>query len=130
MAGYRQHAGSLADPKRFFERRAARHGLVVRANILGETAVNLLGPEANEFVLFDQQRLFCSKLGWERFLDRVFPRGLMMMDFDEHRLNRRALSVAFKAGPMRAYLRALDATIRAQVAQWWAKPGQCCSIQR
>jgi cytochrome P450 len=114
---------ALADPKRFFEQRAAKHGLVVRANILGETAVNLLGPEANEFVLFDQQRLFSSRLGWERFLVRLFPRGLMMMDFDEHRLNRRALSVAFKAGPMKAYLTALDASIAAQVAQWRAKPG-------
>ena len=114
---------ALADPKQFFEKRAARHGLVVRANILGETAVNLLGPEANEFVLFDQQRLFSSKLGWERFLDRLFPRGLMMMDFDEHRLNRRALSVAFKAGPMKAYLTALDAAIASQAAQWRANPG-------
>lgn len=114
---------AIADPKRFFEDRAARHGLVVRANILGETGVNLLGPDANEFVLFDQQRLFSSQFGWGRFMDRVFPRGLMMMDFDEHRLNRRALSAAFKAGPMKAYLAALDAGIAARVAQWKAKPG-------
>nr|WP_294527251.1 cytochrome P450 [uncultured Rhodopila sp.] len=114
---------AIDDPKRFFEERAARHGLVVRANILGETGVNLLGPDANEFVLFDQQRLFSSQFGWGRFMDRVFPRGLMMMDFDEHRLNRRALSAAFKAGPMRAYLKALDAGIAARIAQWTATPG-------
>lgn len=114
---------ATADPKRFFEQRAARHGLVVRANILGETGVNLLGPEANEFVLFDQERLFSSQFGWGRFMDRVFPRGLMMMDFDEHRLNRRALSAAFKAGPMRAYLTALDAGIAARVADWKKTPG-------
>jgi cytochrome P450 len=114
---------ALADPKGFFETRAAKHGLVVRANILGETGVQLLGPAANELVLFDQQRLFSSLLGWGRFMDRVFPRGLMMMDFDEHRLHRRALSVAFKAGPMKAYLTALDAGIAARVAQWRAAPG-------
>ena len=53
----------LADPKGYFETRAAKHGLVMRANVLGETGVQLLGPEANELVLLDQQRLFSSRTG-------------------------------------------------------------------
>ena len=113
----------LADPKRYFETRAAKHGLVMRANVLGETGVQLLGPSANELVLLDQQRLFSSQLGWARFVDRVFPRGLVMMDFEEHRLQRRALSVAFKAEPMRAYLVALNGGIAARVAECRAAPG-------
>jgi cytochrome P450 len=115
--------GALADPKGYFERLAARHGRVVRADILGETRVSLLGPEANELVLLDPQRLFSARFGWEALMGRVFPRGLMLMDLDEHRLHRRALSVAFKAGPMRAYLAALDAAIAARVADWRAAPG-------
>jgi cytochrome P450 len=113
----------LADPKGYYEALAARHGLVMRVNILGETAVQLLGPEANELVLFDQLRLFSAQLGWGRFLDRVFPRGLLTLDFGEHRLQRRALAVAFKAGPLRAYLATLDAGIAAAVARWRATPG-------
>jgi cytochrome P450 len=114
---------ALADPKRYFETRAARHGLVLRSHLFGERGLTLLGPEGNELVLFDQARLFSSAGGWGRFMDRVFPRGLMMLDFDEHRLHRRALAVAFKAGPMKAYLAALDAGIAARVAQWRAAPG-------
>ncbi len=53
-------------------------------------------------------------------LGRLFPRGLMLLDFEEHRLHRRALSVAFKSGPMKSYLAALDAGIAARVAQWKA----------
>lgn len=113
----------LADPKVYFETQAARHGSVVRVNVLGETGVQLLGPAANELVLLDQQRLFSSQLGWGRFMDRVFPRGVIMMDFDEHRLQRRALSVAFKAGPMKAYLAALNEGIAERVAHWCASPG-------
>src|SRR6201999_4111071 len=90
---------------------------------LGETSITLLGPDANELVLFDQTRLFSSTHGWEPILSRLFPRGLMLLDFDEHRLHRRALSVAFKAGPMKSYLAALDAGIAARVAQWKAQPG-------
>src|ERR1700744_5310362 len=113
----------LADPKGEVERMAAKYGLVYRSRVLGETSVTLLGPDANELVLFDQTRLFSSTHGWEMVLGRLFPRGLMLLDFDEHRLHRRALSVAFKAGPMKSYLAALDAGIAARVAQWRAQPG-------
>jgi cytochrome P450 len=114
---------ALADPKGFFEKRADRYGLVFRADILDETSVYLLGPEANKLVLLDPQRLFSSRFGWVGIMDRVFPGGLIMMDFDEHRLHRRALSVAFKAGPLRSYLRILDSSISARVAEWRAVPG-------
>src|SRR6476620_7029512 len=113
----------LADPKGEVERMAAKHGHVYRSRVLGETSVTLLGPEANELVLFDQARLFSSTYGWETILGRLFPRGLMLLDFDEHRLHRRALSVAFKSGPMKSYLAALDAGISRRVAQWRQKPG-------
>ena len=113
----------LADPKGEVERMAAKHGLVYRSRVLGETSITVLGPEANELVLFDQARLFSSTYGWETILGRLFPRGLMLLDFDEHRLHRRALSVAFKSGPMKSYLAALDAGISGRVAQWRQRPG-------
>ncbi|CCE08597.1 putative cytochrome P450 family proteins [Bradyrhizobium sp. STM 3843] len=114
----------LADPKGHVEANAAKYGLVYRSHVLGETTIVLLGPEANELVLFDQARLFSSAHGWEPVLGLLFPRGLMLMDFDEHRLHRKALSVAFKAGPMKSYLAGLDRGIAARVAQWKAKPGE------
>jgi cytochrome P450 len=114
----------LADPKGQVERQAAKYGLVYRSHLFGETTLVLLGPEANEFVLFDQAKLFSSTLGWGRILGLLFPRGLMLLDFEEHRLHRRALSVAFKSGPMKSYLAELDTGIAARVAQWKARPGE------
>ena len=108
----------LADPKGFVERRARRYGPVYRTCAFGHANVSLLGPEANELVLLDQQKIFSSGLGWGIILERLFPRGLMLLDFDEHRLHRRALSVAFKSGPMRSYFTALNAGIAKGVAQW------------
>ena len=61
--------------------------------------LTMLGPEANELVFLDPQKQFSSALGWGIVLDKLFPRGLMLLDFDEHRVHRRVLSVAFKAGP-------------------------------
>ena len=113
----------LADPKGEVERMAAKYGYVYRSRVLGETSITTLGPEANELVLFDQSRLFSSTHGWGTILGRLFPRGLMLLDFDEHRLHRRALSVAFKSGPMKSYLASLDAGISERVAQWRKQPG-------
>src|ERR1700722_9245828 len=108
----------LSDPKGFVERRAQRYGPVYRSHAFGQSNVSLLGPEANEFVLLDSERLFSSALGWDVLLGRLFPRGLMLLDFDEHRLHRRALSVAFKSGPMQSYLGQLNAGIGAGLTQW------------
>ena len=113
----------LADPKGQIERHAAKYGLVYRSHLFGETSLVLLGPEANELVLFDQAKQFSSTHGWGRILGLLFPRGLMLLDFEEHRLHRRALSVAFKSGPMKSYLASLDTGIAARVAQWKAQPG-------
>ena len=113
----------LADPKGQVERAAAQYGLVYRSHLFGETSLTLLGPEANELVLFDQAKLFSSTHGWGPILGLLFPRGLMLLDFEEHRLHRRALSVAFKSGPMKSYLAELDTGIAARVAQWKAQPG-------
>src|SRR3954447_6741750 len=113
----------LADPKGQIEKSAAKYGLVYRTHLFGETSVTMLGPHANELLLFDQGRLFSSTHGWGPILGLLFPRGLMLLDFDEHRLHRRALSVAFKSGPMKSYLAALDSGIATRVAQWRAKPG-------
>src|SRR5712692_6799870 len=113
----------LADPKGQVERQAARYGLVYRSHIFGETSLSLLGPEANELVLFDQAKQFSSTHGWGRILGLLFPRGLMLLDFDEHRMHRRALSIAFKSDPMKSYLTGLDTGIAARVAQWKAQPG-------
>ena len=114
----------LADPKGQIEKSAAKYGLVYRTHLFGETSITLLGPEANELVLFDQARLFSSTHGWGPILGLLFPRGLMLLDFEEHRLHRRALSVAFKSGPMKSYLVDLDRGIAARVKQWKAQPGE------
>src|ERR1700751_4381657 len=115
---------ALADPKGHVEANFRKYGPVYRTHMFGETSISLLGPEANELVLFDQEKLFSSELGWGPILGRLFPRGLMLLDFDEHRVHRKALSVAFKSGPMKSYLAELDKGIAARIAKWKRQPGE------
>jgi cytochrome P450 len=95
-----------------------KYGPVYRDHLFGIRTVAMLGPEANELVLFDHDRNFSSSNGWGSLLDRLFPRGLMLMDFEEHRLHRKALDVAFKAAPMKGYLGELNSGISQRIAEW------------
>ncbi|WP_448582067.1 cytochrome P450 [Thermaurantiacus sp.] len=108
----------LKDPRGTVARLAAAYGPIFRRQDHFGWGVTLLGPEANELVLFNKDRIFSSKLGWDPVLDKLFPNGLMLMDFEHHRLHRKTLSVAFKPAPMKAYLDGLTEGIDRTVARW------------
>ena len=108
----------LADPIGFGDRMRAKYGNVFRNNAFGRRSILLFGADANELVLFDRDKNFSSAQGWGSVLDLLFPRGLMLLDFDHHRADRRALSIAFKPGPMRHYADALNRGIAARVGEW------------
>lgn len=112
----------LADPHGFAAGMIERYGKVYRNRAFGGWAVMLAGPEANELVLFDRDKIFSSEQGWGPLLDRLFPRGLMLLDFDKHRADRRALSIAFKPEPMRHYMGALNRGIADRVTDWGGGP--------
>ena len=101
----------LADPVGFGHRMVKTYGPVYRNNAFGGPSVTLMGADANELVLFDRDKIFSSEQGWGPMLNLLFPRGLMLMDFDKHRADRKVMSVAFKPEPMRHYAEALNAGI-------------------
>ncbi|ALE17510.1 cytochrome P450 [Altererythrobacter epoxidivorans] len=108
----------LADPHGFAQEMVAKYGKVYKGRAFGGWQVALIGAEANELLLFDRDKIFSSEQGWGPILDKLFPRGLMLIDFDHHRADRRALSIAFKPGPMRHYSGSLNAGIAREIAKW------------
>ena len=95
-----------------------KYGRVFRRQDFGGWGVSMIGPEANELVMFNKDKIFSSALGWNPVLENLFPNGLMLMDFEEHRIHRKALSVAFKTEPMRFYLGELNTGIARGIADW------------
>jgi cytochrome P450 len=112
----------LRDPSAFGKRMIARYGPVFRNHAFGRPQVNLVGPQANELLLFDRDRVFSSEQGWGPLLNLLFPRGLMLMDFDKHRADRKVMAVAFKSEPMRHYAEVMSHGIAREVAGWANRP--------
>lgn len=113
----------LKDPLAFGRRMVGKYGPIYRNNAFGGPSVMLMGPEANELVLFDRDKLFSSEQGWGPLLNLLLPRGLMLMDFEQHRADRKVMSVAFKPEPMRHYGETLNAGIARTVSGWADRPG-------
>jgi cytochrome P450 len=108
----------LRDPPGYGARMIREHGMVFRTNSLGSPNVVMVGADANELMLFDRDKLFSSEQGWGPVLNLLFPRGLMLMDFDHHRMDRRALGIAFKPEPMRSYVSDMNRIFADQLPKW------------
>ena len=104
----------------FAERVYARCGPVSRGWWLFKPSIYLMSAQANEMVLFDRGNRFSAKLGWERVLADLFPRGLMLRDAEDHRWHRRLMLPAFRKEALARYLEAMSPRIGASVAQWGA----------
>ncbi|VAV95814.1 Cytochrome P450 [hydrothermal vent metagenome] len=108
----------LADPTGFGQRMFEKHGSIFHTNSFGNRNIVLFGADANELLLFNRDRLFSSEQGWGPTLNNLFPRGLMLMDGERHRADRKALSVAFKPAPMKHHCEKLNEGISLRVADW------------
>lgn len=110
----------LKDPMSFGANMRDKYGDVYRSYTFFRHNVSLHGPEANEFILMDREKNFSSEFGWKPYLGRLFPRGLMLLDFDEHKGHRHIMATAFKTGPMKGYLERLNAEMPKRIAEWGA----------
>jgi len=112
---------NVRDPRAYTRRMLDSYGPVYRHRTFFQEQVAMIGPEANEFFFLDRAKALSSEKGWGPFLRDLFPRGLMLLDFDAHRGHRKIMQQAFKAPAMKRYLERLDAGIPPRVDAWGAR---------
>src|SRR3954468_11591511 len=88
----------------------------------GITTVSVLGPEAIGEVLANRDKAFSNEQGWSYFIGEFFHRGVMLMDFEEHRLHRRIMQQAFKHERLVAYLKGMNPAIARGIDHWGDEP--------
>ncbi len=109
---------ALADLRAYTRRMYETYGPVYRHKVFFIEQLALIGPEANAFFFLDRGAALSSEAGWMPYLESLFPRGLMLLDFDHHRADRKIMAVAFKTPAMRRYLARLDAAIPERIRAW------------
>jgi cytochrome P450 len=103
-------------PRRLYE----HYGPVSWTRAFGVEFVMAFGPDATQAVLTNGDKAF-SQSGWNYFIGHFFRRGLMLLDFDEHRLHRRIMQEAFSRSRLEGYLERADVLVREDLRRWPAE---------
>lgn len=107
-------------PAEYLGRRYAELGEISWASAYGTRMVFLLGPDAVQMVLQNREQAFSNSKGWDFFIGRFFTRGIMLLDFDEHRWHRQIMQAAFTKKALASYLEPMNPAIARGMAKWHA----------
>lgn len=110
---------AVRNPFAFTQRMYDEFGPIHRFRACGNWNVQLVGPEANEFVLFDAESNFSAYGGWKPVFGRNFDGGLLLRDGADHQWHRRLIASAFKQDQLQAYL-TIFARNASQIPHRWA----------
>ena len=109
---------SLADPLDFSRRRYEQFGPVSWAGGVGFRVVSLMGPDALETAWINKDKIFSSERGWAPVIGPFFHRGIMLLDFDEHRDHRRIMQQSFTRSALDGYLELMRPSIDRTLSSW------------
>ncbi len=112
----------LADAWAFDDSLFERFGPVARTRVLGRTVINVTSVELASEVLVDRERTYAASPGWGHVLGDLFPRGLMLRDFDEHARHRKILKAAFTRPARMGYQPGINRAV-AETLDQWARSG-------
>lgn len=109
---------AVRDPFAFTRRMHARYGPVHRFYACGNWNVQLVGPEANEFVLLDREGNFSAYGGWKPVFGRHFDGGLLLRDGQDHQWHRKLIASAFKQDRLQSYLGVFSSNMAGVCDEW------------
>ena len=72
----------MKDPIGMTRKRYDRYGPISWTSAFGLRLVQMIGPDANQFVMLNRGDLFSNHDGWDYFIGKFFHRGIMLLDFD------------------------------------------------
>ncbi|BBZ64011.1 cytochrome P450 [Mycolicibacterium monacense] len=109
---------ALAEPLDFARRRYDMYGPVSWAGGVGFRVVALMGPDALETAWINRDKVFSSTRGWAPVIGPFFHRGIMLLDFEEHRDHRRIMQQAFARTALDGYLELMRPGIDRTLGGW------------
>lgn len=88
--GYLKSWSNPQNPDVWYDTRRARHGKIFKTHILGSPTVVMLGPEANKFILINENKLFDNS--WPQSVKVLIgDQALIMASGDRHKRLRRVI---------------------------------------
>ena len=108
----------LHDLHGFAQRHLRDYGPVSRIRLLGQGGLLVSGADLTQRIFQDLQQEFSAEKGYDKQLGAFYPRGLLLMDFDEHRADRRLMQGAFKVDALQRYVELMRPLVERHVDEW------------
>lgn len=105
-------------PQEVFSQRRATFGDISFLSTPNGKLVSPLSPTACQAVALNRDKTFAAEPAWGFLIGKFFRRGLLLMDFDEHRSHRLVLQQAFTASHLKSYLGQMQPMIQRRVAEF------------
>ncbi|HEY1988134.1 MAG TPA: cytochrome P450 [Acidimicrobiales bacterium] len=105
-------------PQKVFAQRRATFGDISFLSTPNGKLVTPLNPAACQAVALNRSKTFAAEPAWGFLIGKFFRRGLLLMDFEEHRSHRLVLQQAFTATHLKSYLAQMQPMIQRRVADF------------
>lgn len=102
----------LRDVHKFMNRQHARYGEVFKLHGPRADGVFLLGPEANELLLKNEEKFFSNFLAWDLTFANIFDNNVLERDFTGHKRHRKILQSAFRRPSIEGHIDIMDPLIQ------------------
>lgn len=108
----------MNDPITMLRKRYEKYGEISWVDVFGLRVVQMIGPDATQFVFMNRDNIFSNNQGWDYFIGKFFHRGIMLLDFEEHKWHRKILQQAFNKPVLKAYVQRMNPKIEQGIQQW------------
>jgi len=95
-----------------------QYGAIAKLNIAGSKGIFVANPEVVKDIFLDTHKNFSNEKAFENTIGKFFSGGLLLIDFDEHKAQRRLFQTAFKAEPMRQYTQQINDIVARHIPLW------------
>lgn len=112
----------VLDAQALVDRLSRQYGPNFRMRMFSKPVLAVGHPDAVRDVLMDKDRNFSSYLGWVDAIGNLFSRGLMLLDFEEHRIHRSVMQIAFRSEAIRGYADLMNPIIASGLDRWDSQP--------
>lgn len=113
--GFYQLLSSAFDRKGATRRRRERFGDIAFQNVFGRKCVLPMTPQTAEPAIMNKNKVFANEPAWDFMIGVAFKRGLLLMDFDEHRQQRLIFQQAFTNNALKGYLQEMQPILAGRI---------------
>ncbi|PXX03274.1 cytochrome P450 [Mycolicibacterium moriokaense] len=111
------HRLLLRDRREYYRRKLEQFDDITFINLFGQKVVLVLIPDGAQAVAMNLDKALASGPSWGMFIGLAFRRGILLLDFEEHRLHRSVMQSAFSSPNLKGYLQEMQPMLAGKVTE-------------